>query len=316
MEIFSTWQSARSAVAICLIYRLKLLNKVNVNQSTITDNISSGNKSTVTVENLRKAEIEIYRSVQLAHFGKEVHALKADEQNTGECCGEDIPNANYVTKSSPLYRLKPFRDALGILRVGGRIKHADVPYDTKFPIILPRNSHVTVLVIRYYHEKIAHQGRGITLNEIRSNGLWIIGGSSAVASTIRQCVTCRRLRGIAQEKLMADLPEHRFEQASPLTYTAVDYCGPWYINECRKELKRDVALFTCMGSRAVHLEVSNTMDMDSFIQALRRFLCRRGPLRQLRSDRGSNFIGAQRELRQALEEMDEEKIRVELLKHT
>ena len=315
IETFSTWQSARSAVAICLIYRLKLLNKVNVNQSTVKDNISSGNKLTVTVENLRKAEIEIYRSVQLTHFEKEVHALKVDEQNTGESCGKDIPNANYVTKSSPLYRLKPFRDALGILRVGGRIKHADVPYDTKFPIILPRNSHVTVLVIRYYHERVAHQGRGITLNEIRSNGLWIIGGSSAVASTIRQCVTCRRLRGIAQEQLMADLPEDRFEQAAPFTYTAVDYCGPWYIKERRKELKRYVALFTCMPSRAVHLEVSNTMDTDSFIQALRRFLCRRGPVRQLRSDRGSNFVGAQRELRQALEEMDEEKIRVELLKH-
>ncbi|CAB4017090.1 Hypothetical predicted protein, partial [Paramuricea clavata] len=126
METFSTWQGARSAVAICLIYRLKLLNKVKVNQSTVKDNISSGNKLTVTVENLRKAEIEIYRSVQLTHFEKEVHALKVDEQNTGESCGEDIlPNSNYVTKSSPLYRLKPFRDALGILRVGGRIKHAD-----------------------------------------------------------------------------------------------------------------------------------------------------------------------------------------------
>ena len=222
METFSTWQSARSAVAICLIYRLKLLNKVKLNQSTVTGNISSSNKLTVTVETLRKAEIEIYKSVQLTHFEKEVHALKVDEQNTSESCGKDIPNANYVTKSSPLYRLKPFRDALGILRVGGRIKHADVPYDTKFPIILPRNSHVTVLVIRYYYEKVAHQGRGITLNEIRSNGLWIIGGSSTIASTIRQCVTCRRLRGIAQEQLMADLPEDRFEQAAPFTYTAVD----------------------------------------------------------------------------------------------
>ena len=200
------------------------------------------------------------------------------------------------------------------MRVGGRIKHATVPRDVKFPIILPRSSHVTELIIRHYHEKVAHQGRGIMLNEIRSNGIWIIGGSSAVAYFIKNCVICRRLRGIAQEQLMADLPEDRFEQAAPFTYAAVDYCGPWYIKDRRKELKRYVALFTCMASRAVHLEVSNTMNTDSFIQALRRFICRRGPIRQLRSNQGSNFIGAQQELREALKEMNGDKIRAELLK--
>ena len=103
---------------------------------------------------------------------------------------------------------------------------------------------------------------------------------------------------------MADLPEDRFEQAAPFTYAAVDYCGPWYIKDRRKELKRYVALFTCMASRAAHLEVLNTINTDSFIQALRRFICRRGPVRQLRSDQGSNFISAQRELREALKEMN------------
>ena len=69
-----------------------------------------------------------------------------------------------------------------------------------------------------------------------------------------------------------------------------------------------------MASRAVHLEVYHTMETDSFLNALRQFVCRRGPIRQLRADQGSNFIGARRELREALTKMDQGKIKTELLK--
>ena len=69
-----------------------------------------------------------------------------------------------------------------------------------------------------------------------------------------------------------------------------------------------------MASREVHLEVSNSLETDSFINALRRFICRRGPVRQLRSDQGTNFIGAKKELREALQAMDQCKISSEMLK--
>lgn len=64
-----------------------------------------------------------------------------------------------------------------------------------------------------------------------------------------------------------------------------------------------------------HLESANSLDTNSFIDAFRRFTCRRGPIRQLRSDQGSNFVGARRELREALEEFDHDRIRAELLKN-
>ena len=158
-------------------------------------------------------------------------------------------------------------------------------------------------------------GRGFTLNEIRSSGYWITGGSSAVSSHIKNCVRCHRLRATVQEQKMADLPEDRLEPAPPFTYCGVDYFGPWYVKEGRKEMKRCGVLCTCMASRAIHLEVSHTMETDSFINAFRRFVNRRGPVRQLRSDQGTNFIGAKRELQQALAEIDQGKIRAELLRH-
>ena len=113
---------------------------------------------------------------------------------------------------------------------------------------------------------------------------------------------------------MADLPEDRVEPAPPFTHCAVDYFGPWNIKKGRKELKRYGVIFTCLASRAVHLETASALETDSFINAFRRFVCRRGPVRQLRCDRGTNFVGASRELKEALAELDYDRVRSSLLK--
>lgn len=70
-----------------------------------------------------------------------------------------------------------------------------------------------------------------------------------------------------------------------------------------------------MASRAVHIEVTDTLETDSFINAQRRFVCIRGPIQQLRSDQGTNFVGARTELKTALQELDHGKIRNELQRH-
>ena len=153
----------------------------------------------------------------------------------------------------------------------------------------------------------------MTHNEVRQRGYWIIGGTSVVANLVSKCVICRKLRAPFVQQKLADLPEDRVEPAPPFTYSAVDYFGPFVLREGRKEIKRYGVLFTCMASRAIHIETANTLETDSFINALRRFQAERGPIRQLRSDRGTNFVGAQRELQEALSEMDEDKIRSTLL---
>ena len=113
---------------------------------------------------------------------------------------------------------------------------------------------------------------------------------------------------------MADLPEARLEPASTFTYCAVDCFGSWLVKQGRKDLKRYGALFTCMATRHVHIEVSDSLSTDSFPQALRRFIARKGPIREILCDQGTNFIGANNEPKDAYEEMDDDRIKTELLK--
>ena len=108
---------------------------------------------------------------------------------------------------------------------------------------------------------------------------------------------------------MSDLPEERVSPTAPFHYTGMDVFGPFYIKEGRKTLKRYGLIFTCLAFRAVHLETLNSMEADSFISALRRFINRRGKVRELRSDQGTNFVGAKNELAAALQELDQARVK-------
>ena len=317
LEYFSDWFRAKRALAICVRYLRILLDRVRTRKATQTRKTSSRplRQEPVMVEELKSAEQKIIKSAQREAFGNELKALKSVQANSETETREGTKQRNAeMKKTSDLYRLDPFLDEHGILRVGGRIRQASLAYEVKHPVILPRRGHVSRLVVKNFHEKTAHQGRGFTTNEVRSSGYWVVGCSAAVSELIQNCTTCKRIRASTQEQKMADLPKDRLEPAPPFSYCGVDYFGPWYVKEGRKELKRYGVLFTCMASRAIHLEVASTMETNSFINALRRFICRRGPIRQLRSDRGTNFIGARRELREAISEMDQNQVKAEMLK--
>ncbi len=173
-------------------------------------------------------------------FGNEIKFLRQ---------GKEV----HTNQSNKLYKLSPFIDDQDILWVGGRLTQAELHPHVKHPAILPKVHHVSRLLIKHFHEKVPHQDRGTTLNEIRSNGIWILGCSSEVSSLIYKCVKCRKLRKCNQEQKMADPPPERMVTTPPFTYSGMDCFGPFYVKEGRRELKRYGLLFTCMCSQAVHL---------------------------------------------------------------
>ena len=95
---------------------------------------------------------------------------------------------------------------------------------------------------------------------------------------------------------MSDLPRDRMQEAPPFTYCALDYFGPFYIKDKIKEVKQYGYLFTCLASRAVYIEVADSLDTDFFIVALRCSISLTENILELRSDWGTNFDGAEREL--------------------
>ena len=111
---------------------------------------------------------------------------------------------------------------------------------------------------------------------------------------------------------MSHLPVCRTDDtAPPFTFTGVDYFGPFVVRQGRKDVKRCGVMLTCMASRAIHLEVANSLDVHSCIHALRRFIARRGNVKELYSDNGTNFTGANKELKEAVAEMDQTAMKTE-----
>ena len=230
----------------------------------------------------------------------------------GKYFAEDLKMLNKKIKNvrsdSSLIRLDPFLDESGLIRVGGRLQRSTMDYYLKHPVVIPKQSEIAVVIIRWYHKNMKHAGRGMTINEVRDNGIWIVNINSLVRSIIWQCVGCRILRGKSGIQHMSNLPTDRITPAPPFTYCGVDLFGPFIIKERRTFVKRYGIMFTCLSCRAVHIESGNSMDTDSFIMALRRFINRRGNVRQIRSDNGSNFIGAQKELQKEFQRFDHKKI--------
>ena len=142
--------------------------------------------------------------------------------------------------------------------------------------------HLSSLVIHHYHDKVHHQRRLITIGAVRTAGFWIIGASRMVAKILNNCVSCRKLRGKFLTQHMADLPSERTETPPPFTNVGFDVFGPWTIHTKRTRggtvnSKRLGLVFTCLNSRAIHIEVQEAMDASSFICALRCFLSIWGP---------------------------------------
>ncbi|XP_008484590.1 uncharacterized protein LOC103521259, partial [Diaphorina citri] len=94
--------------------------------------------------------------------------------------------------------------------------------------------------------------------------------------------------------LMGDLPKFRVQEVKPFTNTGVDFAGPFSITLSKhrgvRTQKAYLCLFICLATKALHLELVSDLSKEAFVNALKRFLARRGPVSCMYSDNGTNFI--------------------------
>ncbi|KAJ8022556.1 hypothetical protein HOLleu_37488 [Holothuria leucospilota] len=250
-------------------------------------------KGLLTAGEIHKAELVIFRYVQRDSL-PEVQSQHSKRN----------------LKSLGMYKLNPIV-VEGVARVGGRLGNANVSEDVKdvkHPIILPKCHQVTDLIIMHFHQLAGHSGAGFTWASIRRE-YWIICGATAVPCVIGQCLFCKKCNAPLCKHLMAELPSVRVTPDNPPFYNmGVDDFGPFFVKQGRSHVKHYGCLFTCLAVRAVHIEISHGLYTDSFLNALRRYISRRGVPRSIYSDNGTNFVGAKQELKENLANLNQRSI--------
>lgn len=233
------------------------------------------------IENAEKRWIKL---VQREHFGHEMGRLVSKSG---------------LPKTSSLFALNPFVDDEGFLRMNGRVKNADL-LQQKTSIILPANSCLVTLIIGEAHEQTAlHGGVQLTLRALRER-FWILHARNQVKKLVGKCVLCFRRKTKLLTQQMAELPSFRTQQAKPFTFVGCDYAGYFEIKTSERKnaptTKAYIALFICLTTKALHLELVCDLSTAEFIMALENFIARRGIPNVLYTDNATNFIGAEREI--------------------
>ncbi|GFW78089.1 integrase catalytic domain-containing protein [Trichonephila clavipes] len=204
---------------------------------------------------------------------------------------------------SYIYRfLHNFRskDNKGVLRVGGRLEKASIPYNQKHPAILAKNSKLSKIYFITLHKKLFHVGPQGLLNAVRLR-LWALGGRNLARKTVHTCVVCFKCKLIPSSQIMGNLPYERVNMAPPFSITGLDFGGPYFVTykHQRKGVlnKIYVCVCICFVTRTIHLEILSDLTSDVIIATLKRFMSRRGKCSKNFTDNGTNFVGANSQLK-------------------
>ncbi|XP_055714778.1 uncharacterized protein LOC129808899, partial [Phlebotomus papatasi] len=283
----SFWRMIRS-----MAYVLRFANRVRKTR-TMTNFL--------TVNELNQARNLLISQSQAESFSSEIEILKKGKP---------------LTRGGRLSRLTPEIDSNGLIRMKGRLEKLALRELPNYnnPLILCGKNKFTKLFLEEEHKRLGHVGSRYILAEMRPL-YHVIGGRRTLKWIEAHCVFCQKRRAKTIQPMMGQLPLARLDvYQHPFTNTGLDFFGPIDTKLNRSRVKRYGAIFTCLTTRADHLEVCESLTTDSCIMAIHRFVSRRGSPVKIISDNGTNFKGAKRELKEALKEIDQDRIGVDLSK--
>jgi len=180
-----------------------------------------------------------------------------------------------------LKELSPFLDESGILRSASRLPDTEhISYNIRCPMILRKHSSLSKLIAQSMHQQFEHPvGRQMAKNQTREQGYLILGLDNLFREIKKSCLTCKAKENEPYNQQMADLPKYRFEQPlQAFAKTGLDFAGPFHIKQGRAKhrLKSYILVFTCLQTRAVHLEATHDQSTSSVLNSFSRFIDMRG----------------------------------------
>ena len=161
-SLISDWARMKRVVAWILNYKKILISRTRHQLSVCTTKALSPTDLDVSL--LEYAQQEVIRLHQQQVCSEEIDHLK--DNNTG--------NRKALSRRSGIYNLDPYIDEEGLLRVGRRLKRSSLHLNDVHPVLLDKDGNIPRLIVEWCHKKVAHDGRGLTINEIRSNGFWLV----------------------------------------------------------------------------------------------------------------------------------------------
>ncbi|XP_026747883.1 uncharacterized protein LOC113508909 [Trichoplusia ni] len=243
-----------------------------------------------TTKELERSLLKCIELVQQEEFKEDIERLKSNKALKGE---------------SKIKTLNPYLDGDGILRVGGRLRNANLEEQVKHPIIIGNKNYLVPLIIADAHARTLHGGVQLMLNYISSK-YWVVRSKALIKACIHKCLICARFRSQSRTQIMGDLPKARVTPARAFLHSGVDFAGPFHITMSKgrgiRTQKAYICVFICMSTKAMHLELVSDLTSEAFIAAFKRFVARRGKCSDLWSDQGRNFVGANKELINAWKE--------------
>ena len=234
------------------------------------------------------AESVLFKQSQARAFPEELQRLTAASPTP-------------MRKNSPLRLVHPFISKEGLLLVGGRLNRSSLSDLQKNPVILSDKDILTRLLFEHNHVYLCHCGPTLLMAHVGQQ-VYVPGAKRLSRTVCQNCLLCRRLAPRSLQQRMGQLPPPRVEKALTFIHTGVDYAGPFYLKTGHPRrpipVKAYLAVFVCLASKAVHLEVVSSKSTEAFIATFKRFITRRNAPQHLYSDNGSNFVGAKNEMKE------------------
>ena len=216
----------------------------------------------LTADDLEAAEEKWLKLIQMQHFEEEYKTLLK---------GKPVSTKSRIVHLDPVLKN-------GLIRVGGRLHQAQIPEDAKHQIILPHKDEIVAKLILDVHARNAHAGPETTLSILRER-YWITQGRREVKRVLRNsCLLCKHQATQPQGQKMGNLPVERVRTWTHAGFVdvGIDFTGPVYVKDGKNTKKTWICIFVCGNTRAVHFELTLNMTTETFLDAYRRMINRRG----------------------------------------
>ena len=215
-----------------------------------------------------------------------------------------------LVPSKNLIKLENYEFKFSHIVLGGRVKNIPKTFSQEENIPIIKSGSFAKLVVQYYHNR-SHTQVDTVVSFVR-NDIWIIGARKLASAFDRKCIDCLRKRQARAEQVMGDLPECRVSEEFPAWSSVnMDLFGPLEVRD--EVVKRGPRvckkiwgiIFVCTRTRGVYLDVASDYSTESVLHAVRRLLALKGNVRLIISDRGSQLLAAEKELKSWREGWDE-----------